>query len=61
MFAKPKAVKLADGTPLTNLLTAQTTATKTATSKTTTQSKAPTTTKAPVPGKKQPETKPAVN
>lgn len=38
MFAKPKAVKLLDGSPLTNLLTASTTnpTTTTTTGKTTT-------------------------
>lgn len=62
MFAKPKAVKLSDGTPLSTLLTAPSTATKTATGKTTTtQAKTTTTTKAPVSSKKQPETKTAID
>lgn len=62
MFAKPKAVKLSDGTPLSNLLTGTgttgvTTTTKPATTKptTTTQQRAgtTTTTKAPLATKKQ--------
>jgi hypothetical protein len=36
MFAKPKAVKLLDGSPLTNLLTAPTTTPTTTTTKPTT-------------------------
>ncbi len=60
MFAKPKAVKLSDGTPLTNLLTAPTVTTTTAKNvpvKTVPIQPKPSITKAPVPGKKQPETK----
>jgi len=60
MFAKPKAVKLMDGTPLSNLLTVSTTptaASKTATTKlpVTQQPKTVASTqKTTVPGKKQP-------
>jgi len=57
MFAKPKAVKLSDGTPLTNLLTATTPTTVTkpaATKPAGTQPKPATTptTKAPIGAKK---------